>query len=204
MSYESMTACILIWLDSKLQQQSYILTHQGKSRHHAPASVPSTNGRNKPNIMCFYENHRFSCGDWRWGNFRQHCQREYRTGETCGTKMIFRTVDLADKCTMCEKIERKKRRYEKAQSDYNRWLHDSSRQASAAKAYEDMNNLYQELARLVEEKNSRYRMIGRKPSSPSGTELKLKQCREEVLNAKQSLCLLIQCRLTRISLAEDF
>lgn len=110
--------------------------------------------------MCYYENFRYCCGDWKWGNFRVHCQKEYRMGETCGMKMVHSTTPLADKCSMCEKIERKKRRYEKAQSDYSRWVKDPQRQASMAKAYDDMKGLHEEIEKLIKEKEARYKMIG--------------------------------------------
>jgi hypothetical protein len=111
--------------------------------------------------MCYYDNYKYACNDWKWGNFRQHCQKEYRTGETCGMKMVFQTVGLAEKCSMCEKIERKKRRYEKHKSDYQRWATDPAKyRFSMEKAVEEMKVLSQEINQLVADKESRYRMIG--------------------------------------------
>lgn len=111
--------------------------------------------------MCYYDNYKFSCNDWKWGNFRQHCQREYRTGETCGMKMVFQTVQLGEKCTMCEKIERKKRRLEKHKTDYQRWSTDPQKyRFSMEKAVEEMKTLAQEIAQLMADKEARYRMIG--------------------------------------------
>ena len=110
--------------------------------------------------MCYYDNFRYQCNDWKWGNFRQHCQQEYRTGETCGMKIIYQTIPLAEKCALCEKIERKNRRYEKAKADWQRWSSDPSRSASSAKAWDDMHNLKQEILALVQQKNERYKMVG--------------------------------------------
>ncbi|KAH9838813.1 hypothetical protein Tdes44962_MAKER08177 [Teratosphaeria destructans] len=117
--------------------------------------------RPKPD-MCFYENYKYACNDWKWGNFRQHCQKEYRTGETCGTKMIFQTTLLADKCSMCEKIERKKRRYEKHKSDYQRWNSTDPQKYrfSIEKAVEEMKSLAQEISTLMADKERRHNMIG--------------------------------------------
>ncbi|KXL43046.1 hypothetical protein M433DRAFT_330599 [Acidomyces richmondensis BFW] len=112
--------------------------------------------------MCYYENYKFACNDWKWGNFRQHCQKEYRTGETCGMKMVYQTIPLAEKCSMCEKIERKKRRVEKHKADYARW-HSTDPQKyrfSMEKAMEEVQSLSQEIKQLMADKEARYRMIG--------------------------------------------
>lgn len=110
--------------------------------------------------MCFYENYRFPCGDWKWGNFRQHCQKEYRTGETCGTKMVYNTLPMLEICPMCQKIDRKKRRYEKLNADLRRWYHDPSRKASASKAQEDMQAILGEINSLVYERDVKRNQIG--------------------------------------------
>ncbi|RMY66198.1 hypothetical protein D0863_08602 [Hortaea werneckii] len=112
-------------------------------------------------IMCYYDNYKFACNDWKWGNFRQHCQREYRTGETCGMKMVYQTLPLAEKCSMCEKIERKKRRMEKHRSDYQRWSADPQKfKFSMEKAVDEMNGLANEIKQLMADKEARYKMIG--------------------------------------------
>lgn len=111
--------------------------------------------------MCYYENFQYSCRDWKWGNFRQHCQKEYRTGETCGMKMIFATYQLPQKCTACEKIEKKKRRREKALSDIARWQRDGGKfRASIEKAQDDVRQLELEIANMIAEKDRRYVNIG--------------------------------------------
>ncbi|EMC99452.1 hypothetical protein BAUCODRAFT_128283 [Baudoinia panamericana UAMH 10762] len=111
--------------------------------------------------MCFFDMYKFSCGDWKWGNFRQHCQREYRTGETCGTKLVFQTINQPEKCQFCERIERKQRRYEKAASDVKRWQCEPQKyRCSIEKAMTDMSTLAQEIASIVNEKNARYVNIG--------------------------------------------
>lgn len=111
--------------------------------------------------MCYYDNFRYTCGDWKWGNFRQHCQKEYRTGETCGMKMVFQTIQLAETCTMCEKIERKNRRFEKHSSDYQRWSQEPTKfRYSMEKAYEEMKALREEINQLLIDRDARRRMIG--------------------------------------------
>ena len=60
--------------------------------------------------MCFFDQNVYVCGDWTWGPFRQHCNREYRTGEACGMKLIMTTHRVGEKCKICEKIDSKRRR----------------------------------------------------------------------------------------------
>ena len=81
-------------------------------------------------------------------------------GETCGLKMIYDTNHVDGKCPLCLQIEKKQRRYEKARADYARWAGDSARKASAAKAYDEMNALYQEMVRLQKDRESRIRQVG--------------------------------------------
>jgi hypothetical protein len=55
--------------------------------------------------MCFYDQFIFSCGDYKWGHFRHHCNRWYRTGETCGIKLIMLALRVESKCKRCEKLD---------------------------------------------------------------------------------------------------
>lgn len=111
--------------------------------------------------MCYYDNYQYACRDWKWGNFRQHCQKEYRTGETCGMKMIFQTLPLHEKCPWCEKIEKKIRRRDKAVSDYKRWAQEPGKyKASMEKAVEEARGLEKEIENLKAEKDRRYAQIG--------------------------------------------
>ena len=71
--------------------------------------------------MCFFDQHRYMCGHWKWGHFRQHCNREYRTGETCGMKLIMETFPTNSKCKLCEKVETKFRRQEAEAARILRW-----------------------------------------------------------------------------------
>lgn len=74
------------------------------------------------------------CGDYKWGHFRQHCSKEYRTGETCGMKLAMNTYRKPEKCKTCEKIDTKNGRLEKEQKRIDRWVREMqngiSRQAS--------------------------------------------------------------------------
>jgi len=111
--------------------------------------------------MCFYDQFQFQCRDWKWGNFRQHCQKEYRTGETCGMKMIYQTQGLSEKCKLCQKIEAKQRRLAKHKDDYQRWAQEPGRyRASMEKALDEIKAISGEIHQLASEKNDRYKMIG--------------------------------------------
>ncbi|KAL2864224.1 5'-methylthioadenosine/S-adenosylhomocysteine nucleosidase family protein [Aspergillus lucknowensis] len=71
--------------------------------------------------MCFYNQKRFSCGDYSWAEFVHHCSFEERLGEACGMKLVYRTVPEATKCRLCEKIEAKDRRRSAEMNRLARW-----------------------------------------------------------------------------------
>lgn len=77
-----------------------------------------------------------------------------------GMKLIYDTKNLAENCQLCEKIERKKRRLDKAVSDYKRWEDDPSRRASRDKARDDIYALKGEIERLTNERHARYVTVG--------------------------------------------
>jgi hypothetical protein len=77
--------------------------------------------------MCFYEQYQMYCGDYKWGHFRQHCSKEYRTGETCGMKLVMNTIPKHEKCKVCTKIDTKKGRLMKEQERIHRWEHEQQR-----------------------------------------------------------------------------
>lgn len=106
--------------------------------------------------MCFFDQNLFACGDWKWGHFRQHCNQEYRTGETCGMKLIMSTYRLGNKCKTCEKIEIKLRRRAAEQDKIVRWQRDGGRfGASIDKAYDMIKALDREIRDLQMERQKR-------------------------------------------------
>jgi hypothetical protein len=96
--------------------------------------------------MCFYDQTRFRCGDAKWGNFRAHCTKEYRTGETCGMKLVNVTTDVRDLCKICDKISIKQRKIEKEVENIRRWRKEGNRKASIRKSEEDIAILEDEIA----------------------------------------------------------
>lgn len=71
--------------------------------------------------MCFYEQQIFNCGDHKWGRFRAHCNKEYRTGETCGMKLIFESSRVNTRCQMCKKYDVILRKISQAKERVQRW-----------------------------------------------------------------------------------
>lgn len=71
--------------------------------------------------MCFYEQTVFSCGDWKWGCFRDRCAHEHRTGETCGLRLIHHTEYRRATCHTCKSIETKKNRRLGGQKRIEKW-----------------------------------------------------------------------------------
>ena len=99
--------------------------------------------------MCFYDQYKFACGDFKWGNFRQHCNHEYRTGETCGLKFIMQTFAITTKCKTCEKIDTKKRRRNAEVERIARWQLEAWKyKASIEKAYSTVASLDREIYEL--------------------------------------------------------
>ncbi|KAF2993548.1 hypothetical protein G7054_g11637 [Neopestalotiopsis clavispora] len=88
--------------------------------------------------MCYFDQTRWQCGFWRWGHFREQCTKEYRTGETCGLKLIFQTNPEPDICKLCKDIEKKQRKYSKLEGDIQRWQREGGRTATIEKAQRDM------------------------------------------------------------------
>ena len=110
--------------------------------------------------MCFFDQHRFACGDWKWGHFRQHCNREYRTGETCGMKLIMQTVPVGQKCKLCEKIDTKQRRRAAEVERINRWQREGGKfSASIERSYDMIKTLDREIYDLNCERQRRLQAI---------------------------------------------
>jgi hypothetical protein len=61
--------------------------------------------------MCFYDQHIYTCGDFKWSHFRQQCPQEHRIGQTCRLKLVMNTIYIDKKCAVCKKIETKARRF---------------------------------------------------------------------------------------------
>ena len=101
--------------------------------------------------MCYFEQTRWTCGYWKWGNFRQQCPKEYRTGETCGLKLVFKTYYRSENCKLCEQIEKKNRRIIKLKTDVERWRLEGNRPATIEKTERDIAEISERHSKLVNE-----------------------------------------------------
>jgi hypothetical protein len=99
--------------------------------------------------MCFYNQTRWICGNWRWGSFQQQCKWEYRLGETCGLKLIFATNHEDQVCNICHQWNKKQRRIAKLTQDVKRWQNEGDRPAGIEKAMNDLNVLQDETKALL-------------------------------------------------------
>ncbi|KAL7920286.1 hypothetical protein ACQKWADRAFT_299027 [Trichoderma austrokoningii] len=119
--------------------------------------------------MCYFEQTRWSCGYWRWGHFRQQCNKEYRMGETCGLKLVYETKAELDVCKLCHDTEKKQRRYDKMYRDVERWKKEGNRTATIERTCGEMSEVVGQIQRMREEHGHRLQSLGQvreKPPSP--------------------------------------
>ncbi|KAI1452777.1 hypothetical protein F4805DRAFT_446077 [Annulohypoxylon moriforme] len=105
--------------------------------------------------MCYFEQTRWSCGYWRWGHFRQQCTKEYRTGETCGLKLVYSTTQEHDTCKLCKDIEKKQRKYTKLANDILRWEREGNRTATIEKAQRDIGEVDEAIQHMLQQHHNR-------------------------------------------------
>ncbi|OAQ82470.1 hypothetical protein VFPBJ_05054 [Purpureocillium lilacinum] len=110
--------------------------------------------------MCYFEQTRWSCGYWRWGHFRQQCNKEYRMGETCGLKLVYETRTESDVCKLCHDTEKKQRRYDKMYRDVQRWQREGNRNATIERTCGEMHDVMGQIYRMREEHDHRLQSLG--------------------------------------------
>jgi len=111
--------------------------------------------------MCFFDQYIYQCGDFKWGPFRQHCAKEYRTGETCGMKLVMQNIPLRNKCRICDKLEVKYNRKAKEEDRIRRWNKESNKHRKASiEASEDIiEGLNRDIAKLYQERRDRLNIL---------------------------------------------
>lgn len=110
--------------------------------------------------MCFYNQKLFDCGCWRWNGFSHRCHKEYRTGETCGLKLVSRADRLNTHCRICEKIEIKERRISAEKERVARWEKDGGNfKASMERSRKVIAGLERDLVWLRSEREERKRTM---------------------------------------------
>lgn len=109
--------------------------------------------------MCYFDQYRFACGCWKWAQFRACCNEEYRAGETCGMKLARQTYGIKQKCKICQKIDRKRRRQAQEQERLDRFAKEGKRYgASIEKARQviaALDNEIHELERVRHKEENR-------------------------------------------------
>ncbi|KAJ6786403.1 hypothetical protein PWT90_03373 [Aphanocladium album] len=102
----------------------------------------------------------WSCGFWRWGHFRQQCNKEYRMGETCGLKLVYDTKRETDVCKLCHDTEKKQRRLDKMARDVERWQREGNRRATIERTCGEMREVADQIYRMREEHFQRTSSLG--------------------------------------------
>jgi len=110
--------------------------------------------------MCYYDCIVFQCTDWKWGNFRAHCNKEYRIGETCGMKLVYQSLGQAQKCRLCEKLETKYRRRAAEIERITRWQAEGRCPSSVEKGCNTVHQLDQEINAILAERDQRRMTLG--------------------------------------------
>ncbi|RPA83092.1 hypothetical protein BJ508DRAFT_413752 [Ascobolus immersus RN42] len=110
--------------------------------------------------MCFYDQTIYACNDFKWGRFRTHCAKEYRTGETCGMKLIYQTTRLAERCTTCKKMEVIKNKIYRSQEKIGRWAAENAFPVSLDLERTSVMGWRMELEQLEANRASRRRNFG--------------------------------------------
>jgi hypothetical protein len=112
--------------------------------------------------MCFFDQHIYQCGDFKWGNFRQQCTKECRTGEVCSIKLVLKNVQLDQECKICKTLNTKHRRKAKEEENIARWKREQSyirRTASIEASEKIIDELDQAIAKLMEERSYRQKKL---------------------------------------------
>ncbi|CAJ0549240.1 Ff.00g028530.m01.CDS01 [Fusarium sp. VM40] len=110
--------------------------------------------------MCYFDQTYWTCGYWRWGYFRQHCNKEYRIGETCGLKLVYETKTEDDVCKLCHDTEKKQRRYDNMYRDIQRWQREGNRNATIERTCSEMHDAIDQIYHMREEHNHRLQSLG--------------------------------------------
>ncbi|KAK0629308.1 hypothetical protein B0T17DRAFT_615099 [Bombardia bombarda] len=109
--------------------------------------------------MCYFEQTAWTCGYWKWGNFRQQCNKEYRTGETCGLKLVYSTTYLTGQCKICDQVNKKDRRIRKMTEDIQRWQREGNRRATIEKTTQDIVEIQNQIDDLWRSHQDKKRSI---------------------------------------------
>lgn len=71
--------------------------------------------------MCFFDQKVFKCRDWKWGTRREACSKVPQAGDSCGIMLIMSSQPTNELCSICQKIETKRRRIHKLEARIGEW-----------------------------------------------------------------------------------
>ncbi|KAI3572746.1 hypothetical protein IWW34DRAFT_215572 [Fusarium oxysporum f. sp. albedinis] len=100
--------------------------------------------------MCYFDQVVWACGNWRWGKFREQCNKEHRIGETCGLKLVYERQDEAKNCKVCDQVTKKENRIRRTTERMAR-LREWKHLASLERCEEEVASLKGEILRLREQ-----------------------------------------------------
>ena len=98
--------------------------------------------------MCFFDQTVWTCGYWRWGEFRQGC---CQTGEVCGLKLIYESNHVGIGCGLCKRAITKQRKVRKMGAGISQWPDEEARPTIVKKATQQMTQLQQEVFSLMQQ-----------------------------------------------------
>jgi hypothetical protein len=110
--------------------------------------------------MCFYEQYRFICGDWKWGDWHHHCNKEYRMGESCGMKLVYQTAQQPTKCKYCEKIDTKLRKRQAEVDHITHYQRNGKNSSAIEKSMNTIKQLDYEIEQLYADISNRRLALG--------------------------------------------
>ncbi|OHW94950.1 hypothetical protein CSPAE12_06412 [Colletotrichum incanum] len=99
--------------------------------------------------MCYFYQTLWQCGYWRWGQFKEQCNKQSRMGETCGLKLVFETIVDPDRCKLCYDAEKKYRRLDKMRRDIKRWYHEGNRKATIERTSAVMRDVERQFVEMA-------------------------------------------------------
>lgn len=61
--------------------------------------------------MCFFEQQVYTCGDFKWSQFREQCPFQQGIENICHIKLVMKAIYVDEKCDICLDIEKKENRF---------------------------------------------------------------------------------------------
>ncbi|EXJ66957.1 uncharacterized protein A1O5_09603, partial [Cladophialophora psammophila CBS 110553] len=107
--------------------------------------------------MCHYERTDFQCGDFRWGNMKDRCDRQKRIGETCPATLLDHNnlTKVIGYCKVCQQIAVKRRKLQREENNIRRWHSEGNKlPLMMDKAVKTTEKLREEIIKLHNKRTS--------------------------------------------------